>query len=223
MSDPFWSDSPEILLKQTRLAEFYITKSMTKIEKLNAIVRFFIYTCIVSVLYTNNPKYLLLILFALVLTYFIHVNSTENFDSSKLNFDCNDPITNGTLKAINGETEDEKLTPVKPTINNPFMNPSIFDDITKWKPTDYSDNTEQSNEVKKDIYNKFSYNLYKDVSDVFDTNNDLRTYYTVPNNVTNYDKFLNFIYKDFNHGAKQSTYNGFKNNYKNLKSQRQIT
>lgn len=212
MSDPFWFDKPEILFKQNRLAEFYITKNMTKIEKLNAIVRFFIYTSIVSILYTNNPKYTLLILFALLLTYFIYVNSTENFD-------CNDPIQNSTP----GGESDEDLTPVKPTINNPFMNPSIFDDITKWKPTDYSDNTQVSNEVKKDIYNKFSYNLYKDVSDVFDTNNDLRTYYTVPNNITNYDKFLKFIYKDFNHGSKQSTYNGFKNNYKNLKSQRQIT
>lgn len=216
MSDPFWSDSPQILFQQNRLAEFYITKSMTKTEKLNAIVRFFIYFSILSVLYTNNVKYLLLIVFSLTLTYFINANSTENFD-------CNDPISSPTQRAINGETEDDKLTPVEPTINNPFMNPSIFDDITTWKPTDYSDNTEESNKVKKDIYNKFSYNLYKDVSDVFDTNNDLRTYYTVPNNVTNYDKFLNFVYKDFNHGAKQSTYNGFKNQYKNLKSQRQIT
>lgn len=218
MSDPFWSDNPQILFQQNRLAEFYITKNMTKIEKLNAIVRFFIYSSILSVLYTNNAKYLLLVVFALILTYFIYKNSTENFD-------CNDPtIEINQERTGNGNGDgDSELTPVEPTINNPFMNPSIFDDITTWKPTDYSDNTEQSNKVKKDIYNKFSYNLYKDVSDVFDTNNDLRTYYTVPNNITNYDKFLNFIYKDFNHGSKQSTYNGFKNQYKNLKSQRQIT
>jgi hypothetical protein len=216
-TDGFWSDTPEILFKKNRLSEFYITNDMTVNEKLNAIVRFFIYSSILCVLYTNNPKYILLIVFALVFTYFIKSNSTENFD-------CNDPIDSPTQHSMDTtHTTDDDIVPVKPTINNPFMNPSIFDDITKFKATDYSDNTPESNEVKKDIYNKFSYNLYKDVDDIFDVNNNFRGFNTVPNPVINYDKFLKYVYGDFNKGAKETTYDGFKNNYENLKSQRQIT
>jgi hypothetical protein len=217
MSDQFWSDLPSILFKQNRLSEFYITSDMTKVERLNAIVRFFIYTSILSVLYTNEPKYLLLIAIALIITYIINENSTENFS-------CDNP--NGeTGKLTNDQIvfgEDPNLDTVKPTIDNPFMNPSIFDDITKFKPQDYSDNTEKSNEVKKDIYNKFSANLFKDAGDIFDSNNSFREFYTVPNNVTNYSKFLQFIYGDFNKGTKESSYNGFKNQYDPLKSRRQI-
>ena len=53
-TDPFWSGTPEILFQKNRLSEFYISNDMTTNEKLNAIVRFFIYACILSILYTNK-------------------------------------------------------------------------------------------------------------------------------------------------------------------------
>lgn len=155
-------------------------------------------------------KYIMFILFALCVTYFIYNNSIEQFD-------CNDPISGPN---VHGETKEEILVPVKPTINNPFMNPNIFDDITKHKASDYSDNTKESNEIKKEIYKKFSYNLYKDVDDIFDVNNNFRGFHTVPNNITNYDKFLKFVHGDFNYGTKQSTYDGFKNQYDPVQNRR---
>lgn len=200
--DPFWLKDPNILIHKDRLSEFYITNSMSKDEKLNAIVRFFIYSSILSTLYLNNPRYLLLILLALIITYFINQNSTETFTES-------DNIE----QSLNPDT-------VKPTIDNPFMNPNIFDDPIKFKATKYDDNSPESEEIKKDIYNKFSHNLYKDVSDIFDSNNGFRQFYTVPDNINGHEEFKQFMYGDMKFSAKENTYDGFKNLYDPLKNKK---
>lgn len=197
--DSFWLKDPSILIKKERLSEFYITTTMSKDEKLNAIVRFFIYSSILATLYLNNPRYLLLIILALIITYFINQNSTETFES---------------------EDQNKIEETVKPTINNPFMNPNVFDDPVKFKATKYADNTPESEEIKKDIYNKFSYNLYKDVSDVYDSNNGFRQFYTVPDNINGHEEFKKFMYGDMRFSAKENTYDGFKNLYDPLQNKK---
>lgn len=198
--DPFWLKDPSILINKDRLSEFYITNTMSKDEKLNAIVRFFIYSSILCSLYLNNPRYLLLIVLALIITYFINQNSTETF--------------------VLEENVSEIQQTVKPTIDNPFMNPNIFDDPTKFKPTKYDDNSPESEEIKKDIYNKFSHNLYKDVSDIFDSNNGFRQFYTVPDNINGHEEFKQFMYGDMKFSAKENTYDSFKNLYDPVKNKK---
>lgn len=199
--DSFWAKDPSILINKDRLSEFYITNCMSKDEKLNAIVRFFIYSSILCSLYLNNPRYLLLIILALIITYFINKNSTETFDTQE-----------------NIDPQQQIQDTVKPTIDNPFMNPNIFDDPTKFKATKYDDNSPESEQIKKDIYNKFSYNLYKDVSDIFDSNNGFRQFYTVPDNINEYEEYKQFMYGDMKFSAKENTYDGFKNLYDQLKN-----
>lgn len=201
--DKFWADYPQILIDQNRLAEFYINKEMTKTEKLNAIVRFFIYTSILATLYTNNAKFLLIPLLALVITYFIHINSTENFDEQ-----------------IGKQQLEEEIIEQVPTIDNPFMNPSVFDNITTYKASEYADNSPESKEIKKEIYKKFSHNLFKDSNDIFDTNNSFRQFYTVPNNVLGYEDMKQFIFGSFASGGREKIYNQFKNEYDPLKNKR---
>lgn len=203
VGDKFWFDYPQILIDHDRLSEFYISKDMTKTEKLNAIVRFFIYTSILSSLYTNNIKFLMIPILALVITYFIQVNSNEKFDESYENI-----------------IVDDKIIEQVPTINNPFMNPSVFDNIVTFKASEYGDNSPESNTIKKEIYKKFSHNLFKDSSDIFDTNNSFRQFYTVPNNVNTFEETKEFLYNDFATGGKEKSYNQFKNMYDPLKNKR---
>lgn len=223
ISDPFWLDSPNILFDKDRLSEFYISVDMTKDEKLNSIMRFGCYVSLIMMLYQNDIKYILIGILIGFVTFIIHTNDSENSEDSE-GFDDKgkDVLSN----VVTGEMTDKDDTvvdsedTVKPTINNPFMNPSVFDNPVTFRASKYSDNTPESNKLKKDIYNKFSFNLFKDVSDIYDTNNGFRQFYTVPDNLNNYEEFKNFIHGDFKYSAKENTYDGFKNLYDPLQSKR---
>jgi len=208
IGDKFWADYPQILIDYDRLSEFSFSKDMTKTEKLNAIVRFFIYTSILATLYTNNTKFLLLIFLSLAITYFIHVNSSEKYDEADREA--------GELDSSEINEVDVKV----PSIDNPFMNPSIFDNISTFKASDYADNSPEANAIKKEIYKKFSHNLFKDSNDIFDTNNSFRQFYTVPNNVNTFEETKEFLYGSFSSGGKERGYNQFKNLYDPLKNKR---
>lgn len=202
-SDLFWKDSPQILYKQDRLVEFIPTGDQTISEKLNAIMRFAIYSSIFASLYFNKSQYLLIIILVAVITYFIKSNVPEEFNN------------NEDIPSENIESET-----VRPTIDNPFMNPSIFDDPIEFRATKYTDNSQDSNDIKKEIFNKFSHNLYKDVSDIYDTNNGFRQFYTVPDNINNYDEYKDFMCPQFKVSGKENTYECFKNVTDPLKSKR---
>lgn len=197
-TDPFFTEDLSVLFSFDKLSSFYITSGMTKNEKLNAITRFFTYTTLSTVLYYNDLKYIFILLFVIGIMIALH-SGMENFTEISVPTPKTDEF-------------------VKPTIDNPFMNPNVFDDPSTFKATKYSDNTQESNDVKKDIYSKFSYNLFKDSTDIFDTNNGFRQFYTVPDHINNYQEFKQFIHGDTNYSAKENTYDGFKNLYDPLNS-----
>lgn len=207
----FWFDDPNVLTNE--MARFYLVPGMSKNEKLNAITRFVIYASVLAVLYFNNVKYLFPIIIVLLVTYFIHKNTSEAFSGS-----CNHKFAGSGVNSEGCYGVDSET--VRPTINNPFMNPSVFDNPVTFRATKYAENTPESNEIKKDIYNKFSYNLYKDVSDIYDTNNGFRQFYTVPDNLNCYDDFKQFLYGDTKFSSKENTYDGFKNLYDPLKNKK---
>lgn len=180
-SDLFWSIDPTILLSMNRLTEFWPRPDFTLAEKLNCVSRLGIYIGIVVCLYHRDWKYLYITLMFLVLTQFLY---SHGIDENKEEFQGNEK---------NGIKE------TKPTLNNPFMNPSIVDiaDNPKKPPAQFfSDNTEKSVAVRKDIEDKFSYNLYKDVSEVFGSNNSARQFYTASSTSIPNDResFQNWLY-----------------------------
>jgi Family of unknown function (DUF5762) len=195
MSDPFWSDSIKILFDKERLSEFYPSEDMTETEKLNAIVRFFIYASIIAMLYTNNVKYAFLAIIIMIITYIINKNKDAKVETFEL------------------QQTPTVVPTVVPTKDNPFMNPNIFDDPVKFKAPKYYENNEESNKIKKEIYKNFSYNLYKDVSDIYDTNNGFRQFYTVPDNLNGHEEYKDFLYGDMKFSAKENTYDSYKNLY----------
>lgn len=201
MSDPFWSDSIKILVDKERLSEFYPSKDMTETEKLNAIVRFFMYASVIAMLYTNNIKYIFLLVIIMIITFIIN----KNKDKPKETF----------------ELQQSKIDTVVPTKDNPFMNPNIFDDPVKFKAPKYYENDEESNKIKKDIYKNFSFNLYKDVSDIYDTNNGFRQFYTVPDNLNGHEEYKDFLYGDMKFSAKENTYDSYKNLYETTQHNKQ--
>lgn len=181
MSDKFWSEDPLILFDTTRLTEFWVSKDMTDIEKLNALMRLSIYTSILLSVYNKNPKYLVIILVTSVITFLINryglvsSNCPENFENE-----------NGVEI-----TTKERLKFRTPTINNPYMNSTVYDrqDPAKHKRAiPYQNNSEKSLVVKEEIKEKFRYGIPEDYNDIYGLDGNQREFYTMPGEFTAYDK-----------------------------------
>jgi hypothetical protein len=80
----------------------------------------------------------------------------------------------------------------KPTIDNPFMNPSV-DEFNSDIPV--ACNADDEN-IKKDMELKFNADLYRDIEDVFDRKNSQRQFYTIAHNIPNdQEGFARWCYK----------------------------
>jgi hypothetical protein len=87
---------------------------------------------------------------------------------------------------------EEKENIITPTVENPFMNINLITDDKEKKAPLPSWNNDN---LQKDIEDKFGYNLYRDVGDLYGKSNSQREYYTmpsttIPNNQTSFAKWL---------------------------------
>ena len=204
--DELWYNDPYILIKKNRLDEFFPTKDMTLEEQLNAFVRLLMYLSIVLFLFRKNINYIYIFLFGLVFTFLIYKYSKN----SKPKTTINDFFSN----------YKNSVSYVKPTIDNPFMNIK-FDDYIKRPNREAISrlNNYNNKEINDLIEKKFNFNLYKDVSDIFNKNNSQRQFYTmpvttIPNKQT---KFANWLYNNPNN-CKTNNIACSNNIYDNLKA-----
>lgn len=81
----------------------------------------------------------------------------------------------------------------KPTVDNPFMNPSV-DDFNK-EDVPVACNADDE-DISDQINLKFNEDLYRDIEDVFDKKNSQRQFYTIAHNVPNdQEAFARWCYK----------------------------
>jgi len=185
INDPFWIDDYKILFYKEKLTEFFPTIQMTLIEKLNAIFRMSVYISILLYLLTNNYLYLYIMIIIGIFTCFIYYtqkNNIELYFNSQKNSDQN---------RIQQTIIEENNTSVVPTVENPFMNINLITDDKEKKAPLPSWNNEK---IQIDIEDKFGYNLYRDVGDLYGKSNSQREYYTmpsttIPNNQTSFAKW----------------------------------
>ena len=185
INDSFWLDDYKILFIKERITDFFPVKTMTLIEKLNAIFRMSIYLSIILYLLTNNYLYLYIFIIIGAFTCFIYYTQKDNVELYFNSF----PNSNNNLieKTI---FEDAKNT-ITPTVENPFMNINLItDDKTKEAPPPSWNN----DSIQEKIEDKFNYNLYRDVGDLYGKSNSQREYYTmpsttIPNNQTSFAKW----------------------------------
>ena len=166
--DLFWYEDPTILFATDRLDEFFPSKPMTIEEQLNATIRLLLYISIILIVYSGNINYIYIVIFGLIMTYLIYKYSDDN-----------------SLKKVKKEdfvpNYNKNKNYVLPTLDNPFMNIQ-FDDYIKNPIRESLNklNNYKNPKLNNLIEQKFNYNLYKDVSDIFDKNNSQRQFYTVP-------------------------------------------
>ena len=81
----------------------------------------------------------------------------------------------------NKSKDSEQKIYVKPSYDNPFMNPTLLDIKNNPEREAYSKKSFIDNdEIKQQIEDKFNYNLYQDANDVFGKSNSQRQFYTTP-------------------------------------------
>lgn len=186
MNDPFWLDDYKILFYKERLTAFFPTIQMTLIEKLNSIFRLSIYLSIILYLLTNNYLYLYIMIIVGGFTCFIYYTQKDNIE---LYFNS---IPESNENRIEKNILEEKNNEVKPTVENPFMNINLITDNKDKEAALPSWNNEK---IQKNIEDKFGYNLYRDVGDLYGKSNSQRQYYTmpsttIPNEQTSFAKWL---------------------------------
>jgi hypothetical protein len=184
-TDPFWINDYKILFYNQRLTDFFPTINMTIIEKLNAIFRLSVYLSIILYLFTSNYLYLYIMIIVGLFTVFIFYNQKDNIELY-FNSDGNDP-ENSIIKS----DIDKQKNIINPTTENPFMNINLITDNKEKKEAPPSWNNEN---IQKDIEDKFGYNLYRDVGDLYGKSNSQREFYTmpsttIPNNQTSFAKW----------------------------------
>lgn len=185
LTDNFWINDYKILFYKERLTDFFPTIEMTLVEKLNAIFRLSIYLSILLYLFTGNYLYLYIMIIIGSFTCFIYYNQKDNLE---LYFNSKKNSSNNLIEKENKENEEIEI---KPTVENPFMNINL---ITDDKEKDSAPPSWNNESIQKDIEDKFTYNLYRDVGDLYGKNNSQREYYTmpsttIPNNQTSFAKW----------------------------------
>ena len=178
--DIFWIDDYKILFYKENLPLFFPSNNMTLNEKLNAIFRLSIYLSIILYLISGNYLYFYILIIIGLLTYFIY-----NMQNNSNNLNNPDVSTN---HIENYETNN---IDIKPTVENPFMNINLITDNKEKEPAPPSWNNET---IQENIEDKFGYNLYRDVGDLYGKSNSQRQYYTmpsttIPNNQTSFAKW----------------------------------
>tara|TARA_B100001173_G_C15964713_1_gene537240 strand:- start:157 stop:936 length:780 start_codon:yes stop_codon:yes gene_type:complete len=188
LGNKFWTENFKVLTNKEEIYEFIPTDNMTLIEKLNAIFRLSIILSIALYLFTSNTNYLYICILTGLFTYFIYYYQKENVELY-MNSISNDKYNEIQADMLN---EEKNKSEIVPTVNNPFMNINL---ITSNKTQEAPPSSWNDDDMKDKIEEKFDYNLYRDVSDLYGKSNSQRQYYTapsttIPNNQTGFAKWL---------------------------------
>jgi hypothetical protein len=154
-----WIHNPRVLFTQSKLKEFVPTDSMSYIEKINAITRFIIYSSVLLCVVKRDTVLLLIPFCSMFVIYFLMKWGGQNPKLSE-HFHPD-------------ETESDSR---QPSVANPFLNRMPADDCAGLEAADMN-----SDDIKTKMKNKFNFNLYTDVNDVFGKKNSERQFYTMPN------------------------------------------
>lgn len=176
ISDPFWLDNFKVLYAKNKIAQFFPTYDMTLVEKLNAMTRLSIILSFILYLFTKNYHYFFIMILIMFFTVFIYKTQKDNvelFLNSLKGSEQNDINE----KVFNSEHMFSGKEKIEPTVNNPFMNINLITD-DKTKPS--APKIWNDPQIKEKVEDKFQYNLYRDVSDVYNKNNGQFYYYQMP-------------------------------------------
>jgi len=165
-SQKIWFDDISNFITDKNYFIIIPLSQMSTIDKINTIVRFFVYLGILLAFVRNNARYLMFPVIAGVISIVVYNYETRN---KKL---IESELVKRELDIVNNKV----CTRV--TIDNPFMNPSIADLTFNPEKPAACDITNDS--VKATIDAKFNSRQFRDVNDLFNNQASQRQFYTLP-------------------------------------------
>ena len=195
----FWIDNLNELFNPV----LYPNINMTIEEKVNAIIRLILFIGIIATLIFNDSRYILFILIIMLISIFIYNYQMEKNRKIEKYLNDND------LDIINNEKC------VKPTQENPFMNPSLIGNNNK-----YDSCSIENEHIKDNIDYFFNKNVFRETDDIYDKSLLDRQFYTVPSTSipNNREKLASWLY---DRGPSCKENNGeqcYDNLYNNIKN-----
>lgn len=181
--DKVWYKNPLVLI--SNMDEFFPTNDLSKINKINAIVRFALYYSLIIIICKLDSKWLSISVLLIIISLFL--GSTEQFSDNMM--DAKDKVC------------------FHPKPNNPFMNFTLYDHM---KNPNRKEACGYDN-VKQDVRNAYKSRLHADELDIWGHNITDRNFYTMPSTtiVNDQTKFAEWAYKStFENGGNCKEYGG---------------
>jgi len=166
MTESIWYDNLQDFITNDNYYIILPTQHMTLEEKLNAIVRFFIYLGIILSILKVDYKYLFFGIVAALLSVILY----QYEKGSKARAEA-------FLQSKNMDIVDNRVC-ARSTVDNPFMNPTIAD-ITD-NPDRPAACIIENDEVLNKVETNFEARLFRDVGDLYGNQSSQRQYYTMP-------------------------------------------
>jgi hypothetical protein len=185
------------------------TADMTYPEKINALVRLSIYIGLILALFYTNFLFLYIPIITMITTYILYLFRVDQLENTRATRGANATLnqipatteTNlmsklmGANSGKKGETFEDMLNMrhcTRPSNENPFMNPLVFDSRLRDSACD-AIKSENQLEIEKE-YNKY---CIKDISDIWNHNSGRRQFYTVASTTypNNQGAFANWLYR----------------------------
>lgn len=200
MSEPFWKDDPTVLFNEKFITNFFPKRGQTISQQLNALMRLIIYSSLLVSLQKKNLKFLAIPLMFAIVSIIVYKNpkliekytdELSQLFEGFVNFKRRETFTPELeLASFTPLPPAEQKECTRPSLDNPFMNPTINESIVRDTPA--CDITEP--DIKKEMEDKFKNNLFRDTSDLCGKMNSQRQYYTIPNNDT--ISFAKWLYRN---------------------------
>jgi len=186
---------------------------MTYVAKINALVRLSIYIGVILALFYANFLFLYIPILTMLGTYVLYLFRLDALDKTRATIGPNATLgqipgkamnslmsknmsgVGGTGISANGETFEDILNIrqcVRPSDENPFMNPLVFDSRLRDAACDV---VKPDNQLK--IEKEYNQHVIKDISDIWNHNSGRRQFYTVASTTYPNDQpaFANWLYK----------------------------
>ena len=144
------------------------SKDMELKENLHALLRIFLYFTVIMTILKGSLNYIIFFIFAVIITYYMYVYENQNIVHEKMILEENN---------LKKDKRTNKVC-VKPTKDNPLMNPTVADIVLNPERPEACD--VEKADVKEEIEDRFSHNLYRDIDDVFNRQAWSRNWHTVP-------------------------------------------
>lgn len=157
----FWLENLQDLWKGNLVPNNYMTIE----DKINAVMRFVIFTGIMATLIFNDSRYILLVLVIMLISIVIFNYHQERIAESEKYLNTNDIDIVDNRKCY------------KPSLHNPFMNPNI---THIREDSDIKNCPIENSGIRDSMKTNFYSNVFRETDDIYDKSLLERQFYTMP-------------------------------------------